>query len=361
MKKELQNRRTAYLSEERIRSLALHGMLTAVIAMLTLFASVPLPVGTGGAYLNAGDAAVHLAAYVLGPVGGAVTAGVGSALADILHGAVVYAPATFVIKALMAYICGRLARRTRLVAPAVSGLVMPVGYFFFELALYGKAAALPGLWMNAIQYAFGSVAGTLLIAALPRSDRRFSYWQRLEAKQAARALEIKRSIVEAGRSMLEDGLTQGTGGNISVMDRSRGLIYITPTSMPYGEMTEEDIPVYRLNSTVVEAPHEPSMELRMHLNIYRARRDVCAIVHTHSPALIRMANRDENALHLPAAPVYPVGSRYLAEGCVKHLGKAPAVLLRGHGAVAVGKDIEEAYSRALGFETAARKAGEGDL
>lgn len=348
------------LSNERIRSLALHGMLTAVIAMLTLFASVPLPVGTGGAYLNAGDAAVHLAAYVLGPVGGAITAGIGSALADILHGAVVYAPVTLVIKALMAYLCGLIAKKMRYAAPAISGLVMPLGYFAFELVLYGNAAALAGLWMNGIQYVFGTAAGMLIIAALPRSNRHFPYWERLGARRAARSLEIKRSIVETGRRMASDGLTTNTGGNISVYDKDQGLVFITPTTLTYDEMTEEDIPVYRLNSMVVEAPRAPSMELNMHLNIYRARKDVRAIVHTHSPELKKLAELDENPLGLPAAPVYPVASRYLAEGCVKHLGKAPAVLLRGHGAVAVGADLEEAYSRAFGYEEAAKAAkGEG--
>lgn len=348
------SKKTEVLSNERIRSLALHGMLTAVIAMLTLFASVPLPVGSGGAYLNAGDAAVHLAAYVLGPIGGAVTAGVGSALADILHGAAVYAPATFIIKALMAFICGHLTKRMRYAAPAISGLVMPIGYFLFELVLYGKAAALPGLWMNGIQYAFGTIAGALLIAALPRSDRHFPYWERLEARRRGHSRGIKREIVDFSRRMLTDGLAEGTGGNISVFDRGRGLVYITPTTMDYNEMTEDDIPVFRLDGTAEETPHDPSMELRMHLNIYRARGDVCAVVHTHSPALKALAEDDENPLGLPTAPVYPVGSAELAQGCTEYLGSSPAVLLRGHGAVAVGASLSEAYSRALGYENEAK-------
>lgn len=158
--------------DEKIKRLAAHGIFTAIIALLTLFASIPLPAGSGGAYVNAGDAAIFAAAFVLGPVGGAVTAAVGSALADVLHGAVVYAPATLVIKGLMGLIAGLIFKKSRYLAPPVSGLVMPAGYFLFEVLLYGTGTALFGLWTNAIQYAFGAAAGILLVAALSRAGIR---------------------------------------------------------------------------------------------------------------------------------------------------------------------------------------------
>ena len=162
-------------NDGKINKLALHGLFTAIIAVLTLFASIPLPVGSGGAYLNAGDAAVFTAAFALGPFGGAVAAAVGSALADVLHGALIYAPATLVIKGLMALIAGLIFKRSRLekgrtvLAPAVGGLVMPAGYFVYELLLYGLGTALYGLWTNAIQYAFGVAAGAVIVAALKKT------------------------------------------------------------------------------------------------------------------------------------------------------------------------------------------------
>lgn len=164
---------------------------------------------------------------------------------------------------------------------------------------------------------------------------------------------IKTLIVRTGIEMLEKGLTSGTGGNISFFDRESGLVFITPTTMPYHGITEADIPVFRLDGKAVEKPREPSMELFMHLNIYRSRPDVNAVIHTHSPALIRLAEAEVNHLGIPTAPVYPVGSRELAEGCIAHMGKAPAVLLKGHGAVMTGVSLEEAFRRALDFENAA--------
>ena len=153
-----------HTNDGRTKKLVTYGLITAVIAVLTLFVSFPLPVGEGGAYLNAGDVAIYFAAWALGPVGGAVTAAVGSAIADLLHGAAIYAPATFVIKGLMGLICGVLFKKLRYGSLPIAGLVMPLGYFAFELALYGITAALYGLWTNAIQYAFGVICGIAVIA-----------------------------------------------------------------------------------------------------------------------------------------------------------------------------------------------------
>ena len=151
-------------SDIKIKRLTVYGLITAIIAVLTLFASFPLPLGEAGAYLNAGDTAIYLAAYILGPVGGFITAAVGSAIADLLHGAAIYAPATLVIKGLMGLICGALFKKLRYASLPIAGLVMPLGYFAFELALFGSAAAVYGLWTNAIQYVFGIAAGSAVIA-----------------------------------------------------------------------------------------------------------------------------------------------------------------------------------------------------
>ncbi|MCR5808275.1 MAG: ECF transporter S component [Clostridiales bacterium] len=167
-------------NEEKIGNLAKHGIFIAVIAMLTLFASIPLPAGSGGAYLNAGDAAIYVASYVLGPVGGMITAAIGSAAADMLHGSMIYAPATFIIKGLMGLCAGFLYKRIRHGAPLAAGMIMPAGYFAFEFVLF-RESALFGLWTNAIQYAFGVLASTVLIMALERARAVTPWWERKNA------------------------------------------------------------------------------------------------------------------------------------------------------------------------------------
>lgn len=174
--------------DKKVKSIAVHGLFTAIITVLTLFASIPLPAGTGGAYLNAGDAAIYAASYVLGPIGGMITAAVGSALADVLHGSVVYAPVTLVVKGLMALIAGLIFKKSRVLAPVVGGLVMPAGYFVFELILYGMGTALFGLWTNAIQYAFGVAAGILLVLALKRTKIIAHHERKEEKKDGALAV-----------------------------------------------------------------------------------------------------------------------------------------------------------------------------
>lgn len=160
------NRKT---NDERISAVTVFGLMTAIVTVLTLFISVPLPISSEAAYLNAGDAAVYASAYLLGPAGGAVVSAVGSALADVLHGGVIYVPATFIIKGLMALFCGLMLKRLRGWSAFIAGLIMPLGYFAYECLLFGSSAALAGVWGNLIQYAFGSAAGALLFAAFKRA------------------------------------------------------------------------------------------------------------------------------------------------------------------------------------------------
>ena len=157
------------INDEKISAVTVFGLMTAIVTVLTLFISVPLPVSSEAAYLNAGDAAVYASAYLLGPWGGAAVSSVGSALADVLHGGMIYVPATLIIKGLMAMLCGLMLKKLRGGAAFIAGLVMPLGYFAYECALFGSPAALAGVWGNAVQYVFGSAAGCLLFAAFKRA------------------------------------------------------------------------------------------------------------------------------------------------------------------------------------------------
>ena len=93
------------MKDEKTRKLVYLALFTALTTAATMVVRVPSP--TGG-YVNAGDAVVLLCAFVLGPVPGAVAAGIGSALADIFGSYFLYAPATLVIKGLTALVAGLL-------------------------------------------------------------------------------------------------------------------------------------------------------------------------------------------------------------------------------------------------------------
>lgn len=129
------------MSDHKIQKLVLASLFAALTAVLTMAVRVPSPMG---GYVNLGDCAVLLSAWVLGPVYGGAAAGLGSMLADLL-GYPLYAPGTLVIKGLMALAAGWLFARLRnghsracLPALAVSGAlgeaIMVGGYFLYEAA-----------------------------------------------------------------------------------------------------------------------------------------------------------------------------------------------------------------------------------
>ncbi|WP_409967274.1 ECF transporter S component [Bengtsoniella intestinalis] len=149
-------------------------LFTAITCVCTMVIAIPTP---WGGYVNLGDTGVLLGAYLLGPWYGAIAGGVGSALADILLGYTIYAPATLLIKGLMAVVAGLLmgvvgkALSGRLTCGVAAELVMIVGYWLFDGLLSGNLlAGLVGIGSNGIQAVFGIAASTALVMALERSD-----------------------------------------------------------------------------------------------------------------------------------------------------------------------------------------------
>ena len=123
--------------------IVISSLFAALICVATMLIKIPSPLK---GYINLGDGIVLLAAWVLPLPYGLVAAGLGSALADLFSGYVVYAPATFAIKALMAVVAysfyklfAKKAKATvsRLFSGILSEFVMILGYFFFEGILYG--------------------------------------------------------------------------------------------------------------------------------------------------------------------------------------------------------------------------------
>ena len=153
--------------QRKARIIAITGVLAALTCAATMVVRVPSP---SGGYMNLGDTLVLLSAWLLGPWYGAAAAGIGSALADILSGYAVFAPGTFVIKALIAVIAAAILKalgsKTK-AAPIVASIAgeawMLLGYFLYESIFLGYGLAAAGsIGGNAIQ----AVAGVILAAAL---------------------------------------------------------------------------------------------------------------------------------------------------------------------------------------------------
>jgi L-fuculose-phosphate aldolase len=175
--------------------------------------------------------------------------------------------------------------------------------------------------------------------------------------QAARA-----QLVSYSARLLADGLAVGSAGNMSV--RAGDVVAITPSGISYAEMRPEDVCLIALDGTELDSTETPSSETPMHLAIYAAT-NAAAVVHTHSPEVIALsACRDElPAIHyaitslggpVRVAPYVRFGSDKLAAAAVEALNGRSAVILRNHGAVTYGRDLAQAYDRALLLEWLAR-------
>lgn len=165
---------------EKILKLITAALFTAIICVATYVVQIPMP-ATGG-YVNLGDCFVLTAGLFLGAGYGAIAAGLGSALADIIAGYVQYAPATFVIKALMAIIVcliykalkksfgGRLSAVSKLIGGIAAEAIMVLGYFGYEAVIlkYGIGAA-GSILGNVIQGAVGIAAAVALATAVEKA------------------------------------------------------------------------------------------------------------------------------------------------------------------------------------------------
>lgn len=155
--------------------LSFTALFAALCCVGTLVIVIPLPYG----YFNAGDIFVLLAGWCLGPVFGPVAAAIGSSLADLLSGFMLYAPVTFVVKgvdALIAYIVWYAVKRllfkgkadiaARVLSAVIAEAWMVFGYFVFESILYGISGGAASLAGNALQGGFAVVCGTALVVCL---------------------------------------------------------------------------------------------------------------------------------------------------------------------------------------------------
>jgi L-fuculose-phosphate aldolase len=156
--------------------------------------------------------------------------------------------------------------------------------------------------------------------------------------------------------MLRLGLVTGTAGNVSARDGER--ILITPTALPYEEMTVDDLVALGPDGTVVAGEREPSSEWRVHVAVYAARPDAGALVHTHSRHATARSERAEPLGRWLTAPWFPSGSAEIAAAAVAALGDRDAVLLGRHGVLGLGPSPAAALEVCIEVErTATRTSG----
>ncbi len=161
------------------KKIVMAALIAALACVATMIIKIPSPLN---GYVNLGDCVVLVAGWMLSPAYGFLAAGIGSALADLFSGYAIYAPATFVIKGLMALIAYFVAKmlknkQKKLSSKIISGVAaeifMILGYFVFEGFLYGFVPSAVNIPANGVQGAAGLIMGILLTSVFEKSKISF--------------------------------------------------------------------------------------------------------------------------------------------------------------------------------------------
>ncbi len=193
--------------------------------------------------------------------------------------------------------------------------------------------------------------------------------------------ELRQAVYMANMELPRRGLVTYTWGNVSGIDRERGLVVIKPSGVEYDDLTPEQLVVLNLRGEVVEGTLNPSSDTRTHLELYKAFPALGGIVHTHSPYAVGWAQAGED---IPAYGTTHADYFYGPIPCARHLtqeeldedyekntGKVivdtfrardidpvhvPGVICFSHGPFTWGKDPAQAVYHAVVLEEVAKMA-----
>ena len=193
--------------------------------------------------------------------------------------------------------------------------------------------------------------------------------------------ELKKKVYEANMELPKYGLVTFTWGNVSAIDREKGLFVIKPSGVEYDKLTPEDMVVMDLDGNRVEGRLNPSSDTATHLELYKSFPEIGGIVHTHSSYATSWAQAGRSipcygTTHadyiygeVPCARC--LTKEEIDEGYEKNTGRliveefkrlnkkpleVPAVLCKNHGPFAWGKDAKEAVHNAVVLEEVAKMA-----
>ena len=198
--------------------------------------------------------------------------------------------------------------------------------------------------------------------------------------------ELKKEVYEANMMLPKYGLVTFTWGNVSGIDREKGLFVIKPSGVDYDKLSPEDMVVMDLQGNRVEGTLNPSSDTPTHLILYQRFPNIGGVVHTHSSWATSWAQAGRG---IPCYGTTHADYLYGEIPCVRSLTKAeiadayekntgvliadefeqkgldyeavPAVLCKNHGPFAWGKDANEAVHHAVVLEEVAKMAARCEL
>lgn len=177
--------------------------------------------------------------------------------------------------------------------------------------------------------------------------------------------EIKQAVSDGGRRLIKEGLVAGTWGNISVRVDDNTMV-ITPSGVDYETATKDDMVVVDLNTGKYEGNIKPSSEYKLHKQIYLKRKNINAIIHTHSmnASTVAAARREVPPILDDMAQIigptirvadYALPStKKIVKKTIKALKGRMGALMANHGAVGLGRDLDEAFIACIILEKACK-------
>lgn len=166
----------------------------------------------------------------------------------------------------------------------------------------------------------------------------------------------KELVLQYSQLLSQKGYTIGTGGNTSMLIEGENAVAITPTAMDYFGIHIDDICILDFEMNVLEGKFKPSIETEMHIEVYKHRRDVNAIIHTHQvyASIFALINEpipalfDEVTLNtghiIDIIPYALSGSHQLTQNIVSQLNnRCNCYIIQNHGALTLGLSIENAF------------------
>lgn len=179
--------------------------------------------------------------------------------------------------------------------------------------------------------------------------------------------ELRDAVCWGNKALPAAGLVTMHSGNLSALDRERGVVLIKPSGVDYDALTPEDVVEVDVSSGEPTGPGlRPSVDLPHHLYLYRNVPEIGAVVHTHSnfatafaavgraiPACLT-AIADEFGGDIPCAPYVDNEGEHIGEAILEHRTRAPGILLGAHGVFAWGDSVRSAVKAAVMIEDVAR-------
>lgn len=191
--------------------------------------------------------------------------------------------------------------------------------------------------------------------------------------------DLKKLVVEGNKELPKQGLVKYSWGNVSAIDREKGIIVIKPVGLPYDDLTVDNVSVVSIDGKVLEGQYNPSVDLQTHIVLYKAFKGVNAIAHTHSTYATMWAQACSD---LPCYGTTHADYFYKEVPCTRLLtddeingdyeeetGKiilerfagidpvnTPGVLVANHGPFTWGKDVWDAVHKSVVLEEIAKMA-----